>query len=100
MARIFTGVQQAFGAEGCPFGARTAVTVGASTSVAIPVGWWLVECDSHVTVRYTYNYPTGTFVTQIAASGVGIVYSDGFNVEFRGDGTGGTAQRSQILAAD
>ena len=98
MDRIFTGVQQAFGADGCPFGARTAVVCGVSTSVAIPAGVWLVECDAHTTVRFTYNFPTGTFVTQIAASGVGIVYSDGFNVEFRGDGTGGTAQRSQLLA--
>lgn len=98
MRQVFTGVQQAFGADGGAFGTRTAVTVGITTSVAIPKGRWLVECDSHVSVRFTYNYPTGTFVTRLAASGVDEITSDGFNVEFLGDGTGGTAQRSAILA--
>lgn len=97
MLRIFTGVQGTFGDQGCPFGTRTSVVCGINTSVAIPAGVWVVETDGHTTARYTYNKGSN-FITQIAASSVGIVYSDGFNCEFRGDGTGGTAQRSQLLA--
>lgn len=98
MIDVGIGVQQAFGADGCQFGARTAVTVGITTSVVIPKGLWIVEPGANALVRYTYNYPTGTFVTIVAASGVELIYSDGFNVEFLGDGTGGTARRSAVLS--
>lgn len=97
---ILSGVQQAFGTAGCGFGARTAVVCAANTSVVVPVGAWLVETDARTIVRVTYNYPTGTFVTWIGVSSVGLVWSDGFNVEFRGDGTGGTAQRSEVLGLE
>jgi len=97
MRRIILGVQVAFGAEGGAFGARTAVVCGVDTSVAIPAGVWLVETDAHTTVRFTYDFPTGTFVTWVPASTVAMIYSDGFNVEFRGDGTGGTGHQSQVF---
>lgn len=99
MRQVFTGVQQAFGdtTQGV-FGSRTSVTVGIATSVAIPKGRWLVETGANTLIRFTYNYPTGTFVTRLAANGVDEVTSDGFNVEFLGDGSGGTAFRTAILA--
>jgi hypothetical protein len=96
---IFTGVQQAFGQAGCAFGARTAVAVTASTSITIPEGFWLIETDAHETVRFTYDGGT-TFVTMLAVSSVGQLYSDGQNVHFRSDATGGTGHYSKVLALD
>jgi hypothetical protein len=99
MTRMIIGVQQNFGAIGCGFGTRTAVVAGINTSVVIPQGWWLVETDAHTTVRFTYNSGSN-FVTLVAASGAAVIWSDGFSVEFRGDGTGGTGQQSAINGAN
>lgn len=96
MQRIFVGALLAFGAEGAMFGSRIGTTVGTGGTATIPAGAWLVECDSNSVVKFSYDAGT-TWVTQIAASGVGIVASDGFNVAFVGGSAPGTAYRSQIL---
>ena len=100
MARpLILGINLDWGSVGSAFGTRTAVTVGVNTSVIIPAGFWYVETDAHTTVRYhPLNVSSaGTVVTLVAASSAALIYSDGFTVEFRGDGTGGTGQQSQVL---
>lgn len=96
MKRIILGVLQAFGLSGSAYGARTAVIVGVNTSVVIPQGFHLVECDTHVIVRTTYDGGTN-WITVCPVSDQRYVYSDGFSTEFRGDATGGTGTRSQVL---
>ena len=94
---IQTGAQLSFGDSGCPFGARTATVTTLSVSTVIPVGWWLCETAAHTTVEASYDGGT-TYVTVVAASGAGFVYSDGYNVQFTNDSTGGTAGHySQVL---
>lgn len=85
-----------FGADGSSFGAYTAVTVAASAKVVIPVGWHYVVNDAHTTVEITQDSGT-TFETVVAASAGGLIWSDGQNVSFVGDVTGGTGHRAQIL---
>lgn len=94
---IYVGVQAAFGTAGSPFGPRTTVTAGITTRVPIPAGVWLVECDANSSVQFSYDGGT-TWVTWFAASGVGIVFSDGFNTVFLGGASAGSPKRSQILA--
>jgi hypothetical protein len=98
MARpIIVGALVNFGAEGAAYGSRTAVTVGSNTDVVIPAGFWLCETDSHETVRVTYDSGSN-YITLVGTSAVGaIIYSDGYSTSFRGDATGGTGRRSQIL---
>lgn len=86
------------GAQGSDFGTRTTDVVAASTSVAIPRGLWILETDSHVTVRKQTD-AAGTYVTIVAASAVATaVWSDGYSVEWRGDGTGGDGIRTLLRA--
>jgi hypothetical protein len=94
---IYSGVQSAFGSGGSPFGPRTTVTAGITTKVPIPAGVHLVECDANSSVQFSYDGGT-TWVTWIAASGVGMVFSDGFNTVFLGGASAGSPKRSQILA--
>lgn len=83
-----------FGAVGSPFGAYTAVTVGAGLKVAIPLGFYYVVTDGGETVQITQDSGT-TFETIVAASSGAMIYSDGYNVQFVG-GAGGTAHYTQI----
>lgn len=96
MKRVIQGSQVAFGTAGSAYGARTAVVVGAGANSVLPAGFHFMECDAHTTVEWTYDAGS-TFVTLVAASAKGWVSSDGFNTRVLGDGTGGTAQRTQDL---
>lgn len=97
MEREFIGVAQAFGATGCEFGSRIAVTVASNSTVYIPAGAWIIETDANTTCKFTYDNGTN-WVTIVGTSGCATVPADGFLVAFVGDGTGGTGHRSQILA--
>lgn len=88
---------QADGAMGCDYGARKTDAVGISTSVAIPRGLWVVETDAHVIVRHQTD-GAGTYVTWVPISSVAIVWSDGYALEWRGDGTGGNGIRTLLRA--
>lgn len=88
---------QADGAQGSDFGARITVVVGITTRVAIPRGLWWVENDSHVLVQKQTD-AAGTYVTMIPASTNGMVWSDGYSVNFLGDGTGGNGIRTLLRA--
>ena len=108
MGQIIIGQVANFGDPGGAFGARTAVTVGITTYVVLPAGWWYVECDAHCSVVYEadartqggFGAGTPTNHTLVAASANGLVYSDGYCVGFLGDGTGGTGHQSLIKAAE
>jgi hypothetical protein len=107
MGQIIVGAKLDWGAGGGAFAARTAVTVGITTYVAIPAGWWYVETDAHTTVVGCYDIVTNSGpggsshnIVLCAISSVRLVYSDGFSVFFLGDGTGGTGQQTQIKAAE
>lgn len=88
---------QADGAQGCDWGARTTVVVGITTRVAIPRGYWWVENDAHVLVQHQTD-AAGTYVTRLAASTSGFIWSDGYSDNFLGDGTGGNGIRTLCRA--
>lgn len=96
---IFGSALSDFGNAASAYGARTAVVVGIAENSLIPVGWHLIECDAHTSVRFTYD-SGGNYVTLLAASAVGYVWSDGKAFSVLGDGTGGTAHRSEVLGAE
>lgn len=80
------GVQQAFGASGSFFGAETATLLTSTQSVTLSQGFWMVKTGDHAEVKYTPDAGTTTR-TAIAVSSFGCVFSDGFNVVIKGDGT-------------
>lgn len=85
-----------FGDAGSPFGARTAKVLGADGTFVLPRGWYLVETDAHTTFQFSYNKGSN-WVTWVPVSDARLIYSDGYNVEALGDGTGGTVHYSQLL---
>lgn len=88
---------QADGAQGCDWGSRKTDAVGITTRVLIPRGLWWCECDSHVLVQHQTD-ANGTYVTRLAASTSGFIWSDGFSDNWLGDGTGGNGIRTLCRA--
>lgn len=86
-----------WGTQGSPFGSYTATGTVTGAAVTLGAGWWAVFTGAHNTVIGNYNPGTST-ATFIAASGNGIVFSDGATVVILNDSTGGTAAHyAQIL---
>ena len=96
MDREFIGVLQNFGASGSMYGSRIAVPVVTNTTVYVPAGAWIIECDANVTCKFTADSQS-TFIAWVPVSSTQIVASDGFCVAFIGSATSGTGHRSQIL---
>ena len=99
MEREFIGVAQAFGATGCQFGSRIAVSPTTNSTVYIPAGAWVVETDANTTVKFTYDNGTN-WVTWVPASDARTISSDGFLVAFVLGATPGTGHRSQLLGLE
>lgn len=83
-----------FGAVGSPFGTYTAVVVGAGGKVTIPLGFYYVVTDAGESVQMTQD-SGATYETIVPVSSGGMIYSDGYNIQFVG-GTGGTGHYALI----
>jgi len=76
------------------FGDETTVTVDAGATSTISKGIYYVRCGANTSVEYSPDGGT-TWVTLIAAGGVGLVISDGSNVRLNNGGT--AAEDSYLL---
>jgi len=76
------------------FGSEVTVSVDAGATSTISKGIYYVRCGANTSVEYS---PDGgsTWVTLIAAGGVGLVISDGSNVRLNNGGT--AAEDSHLL---
>lgn len=88
----------AFGAAAAGYGEYTAQVFTAAQNVLVGVGWWLFKMGAHQKVQFTPDAGS-TWVDFIAASGTGVIWSDGANVRMLDDGTTGTSNLAQILGA-
>lgn len=62
--------------EGVPWGSYLASGTVTGAAVTLGVGWWFVLCGAHNTVQHNYN-PGTSSAAAVAASGAGMVFSDG-----------------------
>jgi hypothetical protein len=96
---ILSTVPSTWGSEASPWGSYTATGTVTAGAVTLGAGWWFVICGAHNTVQQIYNPGTAS-ASAIAASGAGMVFSDGTNTVILNDSTGGTAAHYAKLLLD
>lgn len=87
----------AWGNVDSPWGSYTATGTVTGATLTLAAGWWAVFTGAHNTCQGVVSSGTTT-ATMVAASGAGIVFSDGASTIIVNDSTGGTAAHyAQIL---
>lgn len=82
---IQTGVQQSFGATGCPFGSETALQLAAGGTNTPARGEYMVVLSPNDSLQYTPDAGV-TYRTIYGDGGTGRFYTDGFNVRILNNG--------------